>query len=71
VKDDTTVRDAVLAALQTDSNPGVRAEAIHLLQPVRADSSVREVLQRLAARDNNAYIRTESRALLAETPEID
>jgi anti-sigma factor RsiW len=71
VRQDVRVRDAVLEALLNDGNPGVRAEAIHLLQPVRADSSVREVLQRLAARDNNAYIRTESRALLAETPEID
>ena len=71
VRQDVRVRDAVLEALMNDSNPGVRAEAIHLLQPARADSSVREVLQHLARQDKNAYIRTESRALLAQMPEID
>ncbi|HEU5336873.1 MAG TPA: HEAT repeat domain-containing protein [Terriglobales bacterium] len=71
VRQDREVRDAVLRALLNDSNPGVRAEAIHLLEPVRADSSVREVLQHLAQQDKNTYIRTESRALLAEMPEID
>jgi len=71
VLQDVRVRDAVLEALLNDGNPGVRAEAIHLLQPVRADSSVREVLQHLARQDKNTYIRTESRALLAEMPEID
>ena len=71
VRQDRQVRDAVLRALLNDGNPGVRAEAIHLLEPVRADSSVREVLQHLARQDKNTYIRTESRALLAEMPEID
>ena len=71
IRPDVRVRDAVLEALLNDGNPGVRAEAIHLLEPVRADSSVRQVLQRLARQDKNAYIRTESRALLAEMPEID
>jgi hypothetical protein len=71
VRQDVRVRDAVLEALMNDGNPGVRAEAIHLLQPVRADSSVREVLQHLAQQDKNAYIRTESRSLLAQMPEID
>jgi len=71
VRQDVRVRDAVLEALLNDGNPGVRAEAIHLLQPVRADSSVREVLQHLARQDKNTYIRTESRALLAQMPEID
>jgi hypothetical protein len=65
------VRDAVLEALLNDGNPGVRAEAIHLLEPVRADSSVREVLQHLARQDKNAYIRSQSRSVLAEMPEID
>ncbi|HLK32359.1 MAG TPA: HEAT repeat domain-containing protein [Terriglobales bacterium] len=71
VRQDVRVRDAVLEALMNDANPGVRTEAIHLLEPVRADSSVREVLQHLARQDKNAYIRTESRAVLAEMPEID
>jgi HEAT repeat protein/putative zinc finger protein len=71
VRQDVRVRDAVLEALLNDGNPGVRAEAIHLLQTVRADSSVRDVLQHLARQDKNAYIRTQSRALLAQMPEID
>jgi hypothetical protein len=71
VKQDVRVRDAVLEALLNDSNPGVRAEAIHLVEPVRADSTVREVLQRLAQQDKSGYIRTQSRAVLAEMPEID
>jgi hypothetical protein len=70
VKDDTTVRDAVLRALQTDSNPGVRAEAMRLLQPVRADSSVRAVLQRLSTEDKSNFIRTQANRMLASMPEI-
>ncbi len=70
VKDDTSVRDAVLAALQTDGNPGVRAEAIHLLQPVRADSSVRVVVQRLAAEDKSDFIRKQCTRMLASMPDI-
>ena len=71
VKEDVTVRDAILEALQKDSNPGVRTEAIHLLQPVRADSTVRAVLQQLAEKEQNDYIRRQSRRVLATLPEID
>lgn len=70
VKDDTSVRDAVLAALQTDGNPGVRAEAIHLLQPVRADSSVRTVVARLATEDKSDFIRKQCIRMLASMPDI-
>ena len=71
VKDDVQVRDAVLEALMSDANPGIRVEALRLLEPVRADSSVRIVLQRLAAKDENRYIRSQSRTLLSQLPEID
>jgi len=70
VKDDVRVRDAVLEALLRDSNSGVRAEAIHALQPVSVDSSVRQTLQVLAERDENKFIRGESRRVLASLPEI-
>lgn len=70
VKDDTSVRDAVLAALQTDANPGVRADAIHLLQPVRADSSVRTVIARLATEDKSDFIRKQCNRMLASMPDI-
>ncbi len=71
VKDDVRVRDAVLEALMNDSNPGVRTQALHLLEPVRADSSVRVVLKKLAEGDQNQYIRSQARTMLAQLPEID
>jgi len=71
VKDDLRVRDAVLEGLMSDSNPGVRTEALRLIEPVRADSSVRIVLQKLAASDHNVYIKSQARTLLAQMPEID
>jgi len=49
VKDDTSVRDAVLRALVNDGNSGVRIEALRLIEPVKADGSVRGVLMALAA----------------------
>ena len=71
VKNDVRVRDAVLEALVNDSNPGLRAQALILLEPVRADSSVRVVLQRLAENDQNLYIRTQARNVLSQMSEID
>ena len=54
-----------------DSNPGLRTQALHLLEPVRADSSVRVVLQKLAESDQNLYIRTQARNVLSQMSEID
>jgi hypothetical protein len=71
VKDHVQVRDAMLESLMSDSNPGVRIEALHLLEPVRADSSVRIVLQRLAAKDDNRYIRSQARSMIAQLPEMN
>jgi anti-sigma factor RsiW len=71
VKSDPRVRDALLEALMQDSNPGVRTEALHLLEPVRADSSVRSVLQKLAQSDQNQYIRSQARIVLSQLPEFD
>jgi anti-sigma factor RsiW len=71
VKGDVQVRDAVLESLMSDANPGIRIEALRLLEPVRCDSSVRIVLQRLAAKDENRYIRSQARTLLSQLPEID
>lgn len=71
VKSDTRVRDAVLEVLVNDSNPGVRTEALHLVEPVRADSSVRAVLQKLAQNDQNQYIQSQARTMLAQIPEFD
>ena len=71
VKDDVHVRDAVLEALVNDSNPGVRTEAMHLIEPVKADGSVRGVLMTLAGKDQNQYIKSQARTMLAQLPEID
>ena len=71
VKDDVRVRDGVLEALVNDSNPGLRAQALRLLEPVRADSSVRVVLQRLADKDPNQFIQSQARNVLAQTAGID
>ena len=71
VKDDTRVRDAVLAALVNDTNAGVRTEAMRLIEPVKADGSVRGVLMTLAAKDSSQYIRSQARTMVAQLPEID
>jgi hypothetical protein len=71
VKNDTNVRDAVLRALVNDTNSGVRIEALRLLEPVKADGSVRGVLMALAAKDQSQYIKSQARTLLAQLPEID
>jgi len=71
VKDDVRVRDVVLEALMNDGNPGVRTEALRLIEPVKADSSVRVVLKKLAESDQNQYIKSEARSVLAQLPEID
>jgi hypothetical protein len=71
VKQDVHVRDAVVEAVLNDASPGVRTEAILALDPVKADSSVRRVLQDLAERDHNEYIRRKAQDMLNQTPQID
>ena len=71
VKSDTNVRDAVLRALVNDGNSGVRIEALRLIEPVKADGSVRGVLMALAAKDQSTYIKSQARTMLAQLPEID
>jgi hypothetical protein len=71
VKSDTNVRDAVLRALVNDDNSGVRIEALRLIEPVKADGSVRGVLLALAAKDQSTYIKSQARTILAQLPEID
>jgi hypothetical protein len=71
VKSDTNVRDSVLRALVNDSNSGVRIEALRLIEPVKADGSVRGVLMALAAKDQSTYIKSQARTMLAQLPEID
>ena len=63
---DTRVRDAVLEALLHDPDAEVRAEAIGLLEPVEADSAVRDVLETVASQDQNPHIRNVSRQYLEQ-----
>jgi hypothetical protein len=70
VAEDMRVRDGVLEALMNDQDATVRSRAIELLQPVEADSSVREVLHTVASEDDNPHIRTVSREVLDESPQI-
>ena len=70
VAEDMRVRDAVLDALMNDGDATVRSRAIELLQPVEADSSVLEVLDTVATQDDNPHIRTASREVLDQSPEI-
>jgi len=70
VADDVHVRDAVLESLMKDSDPQVRTQAIGLLEPVEADSSVREVLHTVSVRDDSPEIRTASRQVLDQMPQV-
>lgn len=64
------IRDAVLEALLNDSDPRIRTAAIGELEPVEADTSVRQVLFTVANSDHNPHIRTVSREFLSRAPEI-
>ena len=70
VAEDVRVRDAVLEALLNDSDPHIRTAAINMLEPVDADTSVRQVLHTVAHSDQNPQIRLVSRQVLSRVPEI-
>ena len=70
VSEDIRVRDAVLQSLMTDNDPRIRSAAISLLEPVEADTSVRQVLYSVSTTDNNPQIRNDSRQVLRRVSEI-
>jgi len=70
VAEDVRVRDAILDALMNDGDARIRTAAINILQPVEADTSVRQVLYSVSNSDRNPYIRTVSRKVLSNVPEI-
>jgi hypothetical protein len=70
VADDIRVRDAVLETVMSDADPAVRTQAIALLEPVEADSSVRQVLHTVSMKDESPQIRTVSRQVLDQMPQI-
>jgi len=63
--EDAEVRGAIVQALLSDTNPGVRVRAIDALQAARSPETL-PVLQRLAERDPNDYIRLRSAALVSQ-----
>lgn len=70
VSEDMQVRNAVLEALLSDSDAKIRSAAIDMLQPVEADTSVRQVLSTVALSDQNPRIRTASKLVLSRVSEI-
>jgi anti-sigma factor RsiW len=70
IANDTRVRDAVLQSLLNDPDTQVKTQAIGLLEPVQGDSSVREVLHTVAARDDSPQIRDVSQQVLNQVQQI-
>jgi anti-sigma factor RsiW len=70
VAEDQEIRNAVLEALLYDSDADLRTDAIHVLTPVEADTSVRQVLGTIADSDPDPQIRLVSRQALSQAPEI-
>jgi hypothetical protein len=68
--EDMHVRDAVLEAVLNDGDPQIRAQAIRMLAPVAADSSVQLVLQNVATHDGSPLLRTVSRTMLEQMPQV-
>jgi hypothetical protein len=62
---DTHFRDALMYALQYDSNPGVRFKALDALGPyVKDDTRVRDSLLQALVNDTNPGVRTEALRML-------
>src|SRR5579875_1073333 len=70
VAEDVRVRNAVLEAVMNDTDPEIRTASINLLEPVEADTSVRQVLYSVSNSDANPQIRDVSRQILSQVPEI-
>jgi len=70
VGEDMQVRDAVLETLLNDPDARIRSTAISMLEPVEADTSVRQVLSTVASSDQNSHIRNASRVVLRRVSEI-
>jgi hypothetical protein len=70
VSEDMQVRDAVLETLLNDPDARIRSTAISMLEPVEADTSVRQVLSTVAVSDQNSHIRSASRVVLRRVAEV-
>ena len=63
IAEDTRVRDAVLDSVMNDASADVRAEAVQMLSPVEADTSVRQVLHNASMTDQDPQVRDMSRTM--------
>lgn len=70
IADDTRVRDVFLESLMHDRSPAVRTQAIHMLSPVEADSSVRQVLHNVSMSDEDPEIRSMSRSMYQDANDV-
>jgi anti-sigma factor RsiW len=70
IGEDMRVRNAVLEALLNDPEAQIRSAAISMLEPVEADTSVRQVLSTVALSDENSRIRNASRLVLRRVSEL-
>jgi hypothetical protein len=70
IADDTRVRDVFLESLMHDRSPAVRTQAIHMLSPVEADSSVRQVLHNVSMSDQDPAIRSMSRSMYQDANDV-
>lgn len=71
IAQDQNVRDAVLEVLMHDKSAEVRTEAVSMLSPVGADSSVRQALRTVSTEDVNPAIRTASFQALQSASDIE
>ncbi len=68
---DEHVRDAVIEAMLRDKSPDVRTEAVSMLSPVGADTTVRQALRTVSAEDVNPAIRTASFQVLQSASDVE
>ena len=64
-----TTRRRILG-IRNDPDAQIRSAAISMLEPVEADTSVRQVLSTVALSDQNSHIRNASRLVLRRVSEL-
>jgi hypothetical protein len=60
----------VLEAVMNDASPDVRAQAVKMLSPVEADTSVRQVLHNASMSDQDPGVRSMSRDMSREAVDM-
>ena len=67
---DRRVRDVVLESVMNDASADVRAQAVQMLSPVEADTSVRQVLHNASMSDQDPLVRSMSRDMSREAVDM-